>query len=349
MWLPFAINLLPSKFKATVFGSEIPIQQSDTVSWWNGSAQSQFEQNLMQQSVARTYLLRVRNQYQYSLFGKINAHNIYQFGDCFFRFYAYGFNEDMNFIGQEKLKAKITALKKLQNYLGDSIPIITLIAPNKLRYYPEKIPYKNRTQTPETNYNYVLKYLKENKLHFIDYNDYFIRHKSTCPAIFANGGTHWTHYAATVAMDSLVRYIAALKQKEFNSFSFEVNANNGFNVDDLDIALLRNLFTKPKDTNIREVKLHSKQNKPKINAVIVGDSYFLAVQNTGVRKMIFSNNTAYHYYFRTTYDKDYNAHPINFQKIKQQLKQADCVILITGTINMEIFGFGFAEKMLALP
>ncbi|MEO9257549.1 MAG: hypothetical protein ABI207_04155 [Crocinitomicaceae bacterium] len=348
LWLPFMMNQLPNKYKATVFGVEEPIKQ-DTVSWYDGTAQVQFESNLINQSLVRTYLLRLRNQYQYSLFGKINAHNIYQFGDYFFRFYSYGFNEDNNFLGKEIIQLKVDELKKLQDFLGDSIPIITIIAPSKVRYYENMLPERYHTKTKETNYDYLLEDLKAANLNCIDFNNYFQKHKSVCPAIFGNGGTHWTHYATAIAMDSVVRYISALKNTEYNQFKYTTKKNNGFNVDDLDIALLRNLFTKPKDTNLRDVVVSSDNLHKKINAVIVGDSYFLTVQNTRIRNLIFTDNSDYHYYFRRTYDKDYKEKAIDYQKIKQQLRNADCVILITDIVNIEIFGFGFPEKILSLP
>lgn len=348
LWLSFAINLLPEKYKATVFGAVTPLKKDTAVSWFDGSAQAQFERNLIAQCVLRTYLLRVRNQYQYSLFGKINAHNIYQFDNYFFRFYSYNFNEDINFIGKEALKSKVYHLKQLQDLLGDSIPIITIIAPSKLRYFKNKLPERNHSKTTETNYKYLLTYLSKYNLHYIDFNRYFIENRSASPAVFGKGGTHWTRYAATVAMDSLVRYISNIKHKQFNQFSYDTVYHNGFNVDDLDIALLRNLFAKPKDTNLRDVLVHTNNTHPKINAVIVSDSYFLAIQNSGVRKCVFTDNSDFHYYFKKTYDENHIAYPINYDKIRKQLKKVDCIILITGIVNIEIFGFEFPEKILSM-
>lgn len=348
LWLSFAVNLLPDKYKATVFGAVIPLKNDSTVAWTNGTAQKQYERNLIDQCVLRTYLLRLRNQYQYTLFGKINAHNIYQFNDYFFRFYSYNFNEDLNFIGAEKLQTKVFHLKQLQELLGDSTPIVTLIMPSKPRYFKAHLPERHHIKTTKTNYNYLKNYLKKYKLHFIDFNRYFINHRTVSPAIFAKGGTHWTHYAATVAMDSLVNYIAAIKHKQYNHFTYKTVYRNGFNVDDLDIALLRNLFTKPRDTNLRDVIVHSKKDHKRIKAVIVSDSYFLAIQNSGARKCVFTDNSDFHYYFKKTFDENHIAHKINYEKIKKQLKNVDCVILITGIINIEKFGFGFPEKMISL-
>lgn len=347
LWLSCIANLFPDKYKATVFGVEESLPQ-DTVSWRDGSAQAEFERNLIDKSLIRTYLLRVRNQYQYSLFGKINAHNIYQFGDYFFRFYMYGFNEDQNFIGADSLQKKVNALQQFQTLLGDNIPIITIIAPSKVRYYKHLLPTIYHTKTHETNYDYLLADLRKAKLPFIDFNAYFLQHRSERPALFGKGGTHWSKYATALAMDSLVSYISALKHTEYNSFSYTTTDIHGFDVDDLDIALLRNLVAKPKDKNLRGVHITSKNQHKKINAVIVGDSYFLTIQHTGIRHCIFSDASDYHYYFSRTYDKNYNEHPISYAKIKEQLKQADCVILLTDIVNIEQFGFGFPEKMLPM-
>lgn len=344
MWMPMVINHSGIFKKLYVFGV-VPEKKVENPSWMKGTAQQQFENELMESSVAKTYLLRIRNQYQYSLFHKINATDIYENGDYLFRFYHYSFNEDHNFIGEDSLKQCVDELKELQTILGKDIPIITIIAPNKSRYFSEFLNDRNKTKTKRTNYDYLLKYMEEAKLPIIDFNDYFIQHPSKTPAIFAKGGIHWTRYAATVAMDSVVNYLSALKGEQFNQFTFTTEECEGFDIDDLDIALLRNLMVRPKDEHLRKVKIQSKNNGKKIKAIIVGDSFFTVIQTSDLRKTIFTKDTDFHYYFTTTFDANYQGKPVDIQKIKTQLKDADCVIILSEIVNLEKFGFGFQQAL----
>lgn len=345
--LPMLMNHIPGIPKAFVFGVE---QQKDStaVSWTNGTAQQAFEQRLMDNSVSRTYLLRFRNQYQYSLYNRINAGDIYVYNGNYFRFYVPAFNEDMNFVGEDVIQETLDAIVKLQHQLGDSIPVITLIPPSKNHYYKEDLPEKNQTKSNETNYRYVRSGLQERQLNFIDFNRYFMEHKSETPPIFAKGGIHWTHYAAAVASDSLMNFISHLKGIRYDSFEFDTIYHNGFNVDDLDMALLRNILIKPKDEHLRDVIVTPKKGKKRLNAVIIGDSYFLAIQNSGARKMMFTENSNYHYYFNRTYTHTYEEIPFNIQDIQKAIQQADCVILINDITNLEFFGFGFPQKISTL-
>ena len=345
MWTPMIVNHSGIFKKLYVFGV-VPEKKVENPSWMKGTAQQQFENELMESSVAKTYLLRIRNQYQYSLFHKINAADIYENGDYLFRFYHYSFNEDHNFIGEDSLKQCVDELKQLQTLIGKDIPIITIIAPNKSRYYREFLPERNKTKTTRTNYYYLLNYLNEAQLPVIDFNRYFIENKSTTPAIFAKGGIHWTHYAATLAMDSVVNYVSHLKGQQFNQFSFTTSECDGFDMDDLDIALLRNLMVRPKDEQLRKVSIQTKNNGKKIKAMIVGDSFFTVIQTSDLRQTIFTKDTDFHYYFNTTFDANYKGKPVDIQKIKAQLKEVDCVIILSEIVNLERFGFGFPQAMI---
>jgi len=345
MWMPFIVNH-SGIFKTLFIYGVTPEQKIEDATWMNGKAQQQFENEWLGNSISKTYFIRLRNQYQYSLFNKINANHIYEYNNTLFRFYHYSFNEDNNFIGADTLKKRVEELKELQNILGKDIPIITIIAPNKSRYFKGLLPVQNTTKTAKTNYDYLKRYLSEAKLNLIDFNDYFVQHRSSNPAIFAKGGIHWTHYAATIAMDSVVNYISQLKNQQYNQFSYSISDCEGFNIDDLDIALLCNLALRPKDPAIKKVTIQSKNNGKKIKAVIVGDSFFTVVQNSKLRKTIFSKDSYFHYYFNTTYDEKYNGTPVNSKLIKDQLKDADCVIILSEIVNLEKFGFGFQQALL---
>lgn len=342
--VPLLVNHLPGIPRAHVFGVE-ERQDSISGSWLDGSAQQQFEKYLMDHSTSRTYLLRFRNQYQYTLFGKINANNIYKFGDYYFRFYVPAFNDELNFVGKDSIDHTLDEIVQLQHYLGDSVPVITIIPPNKNHYYRQFLPERNRTDSKETNYHYVLAGLKQKQLHHIDFNDYFLNNRSETPAIFAKGGIHWTSYASTVAADSLMNYISSIKNERYDSFTYDTVYHNGFNVDDLDLELLRNILMKPKDTRLRDVIITPKKGKKRLKAVIIGDSFFFAIHNSGARKAMFTDDSFYHYYFSRTYDSNLEVVPFNIQKIKKAMQEADCILLLNDVTNLEVLGFGFPQRM----
>lgn len=345
LWVPALINHLPFIKRIEFYGVEEPTVPKQT-SWWDGSAQKHLEETQLKNSTLRLYMIRIRNQYTYSLFNKISAYQTYKFKDQYFRLYSINYNEDYSFIGKAEIDKKVGKMAELQAILGDETPIITLIAPSKNHYYREYLPKKNQYYSKKTNYLYLLESMEKNKLKLIDFNDYFLKNKSTTPAIFANGGIHWTHYASSLAMDSLVNYLTDLKKVKYNQFESVFTDTIGFNVDDLDLALGRNLIVKPYDKNIRNIHVKSKNNGKKIKAVIIGDSFFLAINNSGVRNVIFTRDSYYHYYFKTTYDRNYEKIQFDLDKIAEQIKDADCIIYLSDIVNLENYGFGFPDEII---
>lgn len=343
LFVPMVVNHSKIFKPLTVYGVESALK-ADTVSWWDGSAQKQFEENLMSSSISRSYFIRIRNQYQYSLFNKINATDIYQYDDQFFRFYSFTFNEEHNFIGEEQVKEKVRLLKAIQTDLGEEIPIITVITPSKAQYYKEKLPAKHRTNSQQTNYVHFLRELRKNNLAVIDFNDYFLKNRSVTPAIFGSGGIHWTEYACVKAMDSLVKFMSERKGIQFDHFSTKPFYNNGFSEQDLDISLMLNRIVKPVDENLRAVELSPISNQRKIKAVVITDSFCFTIFTTGVGELMFTPDTYFHYYFGSTYNRNWG--PVNWKssQLSDDLSQADCVIILTDIVNMEKFGFGFIEE-----
>lgn len=142
-----------------------------------------------------------------------------------------------------------------------------------------------------------------------------------------------------------MKFISHLKNTNYDSFEFDTVYHNGFNVDDLDLALLRNILVKQKDERLRDVVITPKKGEKRLNAVIIGDSYFLAIQNSGARKALFTPNSNYHYYFNRSYNHDYEEIPFDIDEIKAAIQEADCILLINDITNLEIFGFGFPQKI----
>lgn len=349
VWSPLILVHFDLLEEITLHGVEDKADNTKAqLSWWDGSYQATIEKNLVEEAELKKYMIKLKNQFQYSLFGKINANHIYEYNGQMFRFYCSSYNEDWTFVGKDSLQSCVNELVKLQNYLGkEKCPIITLFAPVKSRYYSELLPEKNVCKGNNTNYEFLLNALEKSDISYIDFNNYFVRNKGKFDAaIFANGGIHWTKYAGALAMDSLVNFVSLLKGIEFDKFDCELYDCGGYNELDMDLYNACNLLSPMTDTSLRCVSFSPNiRSGRKINAVIVADSYFFVVEQTELRKLIFTEDSDYHYYFNTTRDADINFYHIDHEKIYRQLQTADCVILLQDLVNTEQFGFGFAKAM----
>ncbi len=349
--IPLCFQLLNKSFFTPLNG----VQNSKTTQL-NDSFQGQFsfidrtlqqylEAKIEENLIVKSPLVRLRNQYEYSFFQKLNAQQIYQYGDQLFRFYDPTYNEASLFLGKEKIEAKIKKLTEIQAYLGKEHPIITLIAPSKTYFYSEYLPEIHKFQTESSNYKAIKKELIKKHLSVIDFNQLFLQLKDKTQApLFGKSGIHWTSYGATLAMDSLVTYLENRKQDQFQHSNWKLNSTYEFLYNDQDLGQLLNVLYPPNDLMLRNpIFIQPKQHKRKIKALIISDSYFDVISITKLRSQIFTSDSDYLYYFNTRKDPTNNNQSIDKNELLSKMKECDCILLMNDIVNMEDFGWGFIE------
>ena len=114
---------------------------------------------------------------------------------------------------------------------------------------------------------------------------------------------------------------------------------------DVDLLNLSNLMWKKEDRTLRNVYFPPPKNiKKKMKPFIVSDSFFHAISWTGLFPQIFQPNTPYYYYFQSRVEPNGSSNPINYAVLENDLKQSDCILIITDIQNLTQFGFGFIEQ-----
>lgn len=319
---------------------------NNKLSWFKGSFQKYCDLSANENLRLKSPLIRLRNQIQYSCFEKINAQDIYEYNGILFRFYTKNYNESIHFMGESKAKEQIGKLKKIQDYLGKDIPIITIIAPSKTYFYRENLPLVNQLQSSKSNYKYLKNLLHENHLLCIDFNTYFLGYKNSKTPIFGKGGIHWSSFAATLAMDSVVNYLSQLKNQDFQHPTWKLKSNFHFEYDDHDLAQLLNVFYPPNDHHVKALSFTKpKNNKKKIMALIVSDSFFDVISKTELRNQIFTKDSEYLYYFAKRKDSQNGSQVFDKNELLSKIKTADCVIIMNDIVNMEDFSWGFIDEV----
>lgn len=352
LFLPLIFQFVELKKFAPLNGvQEDKVQQlvdslNNKISWFNGSFQRYCDLNSSQNLNLKSAYIRLKNKLQYNLFDKINAKEVYEYKGILFRFYQDDYNEGVNFMGEEKAREKVNKLNEIQKYLGDDIPIITLIAPSKTYFYAEKLPRINTIQTPKSNYKFIKKLVIEKKLHCIDFNTHFLKQKKSKTPIFGKVGIHWTSYAATLAMDSVVNYLSEIKNQEFQHPSWEFVPFFYLEYDDHDLAYLLNVFNPPIDLEVKTMKFHKLYSpKKKIKALIISDSFFDVISKTGLRNQIFTKDSEYLYYFSTKKEINDRSKEFDKSKLLSKIRTFDCVIILNDIVNMENFSWGFIDEL----
>ena len=314
--------------------------------WFSGSFQRHTELVLGEKLVVKSPLVRLRNQLEYSLFGKINAQQIFEYNGNLFRFYSADYNEGTSFIGQMAVGEKVRKLAKIQAFLGESHPIILAIAPSKTYFYAEDLPEVHTRKTDRSNYKAIKHEALKNGIHVIDFNTYFLEQKKTSKApLISKSGIHWSMYGAALAMDTLVGKIEQLKKSSYSHPSYSLEKTYRFFYNDNDLAQLLNVLSPPNDTELRCLTFPAQTVEgKKIRALIISDSFFDVVSMTALRQQLFTPDTKFLYYFNTRKDPTNNNQGLEGINLLEEMKNADCIILLSDIVNMENLGWGFIER-----
>jgi hypothetical protein len=348
--------LLPMVQQATRFiyvrpltGMTDPDTSKMTYSWWNRDLQRYMERYATDSLAFQPACIRVRNQFEFSVFDKLNALDIYEHDGYFYRYTHATYSEDHAFVGYEKIARQAQLLRQFQQQLNpDSIPIYVLITSSKMHYYAEHLPERNRPHTQRTNYIQYKKALEAAGIRVLDADAWFLREKQKQPkpALMSTGGVHWTLYGGAVAFDSLIRRVNADKHTDFQRVEMSVYPKGRIYPEDMDVVGLCNLLVPPPDDpQLRLIDFPAPAYpKKRLRPVIVSDSFFNVIAWTPLHPQILDTETPFYYYFHTRFTLLGCDPKIEFEQVRKDIRQADCIVIVTDIQNMERFGFGFIEE-----
>jgi hypothetical protein len=320
--------------------------------WYHFRYQPDLNRHVEQNFGFRTFFVRLYNQIDYSVFrqphgsGVIIGKDGYLFEEWFISSY-YG----KDFIGPDNIKLKIRQLKQVRHYFKQNgKELMVLIAPGKADFYPEYIPDWMRDSLAPTNYQVFSSGLLAAGIPLIDFNKLFIQMKDTSScALFPQTGTHWSHYGAAVAADSLSGFVAALLKRPLPEFRLgPAVAEDTLIIPEGDLESLMNLFFPLKRLPMCHPEVISQDayafNLP--SGIVIGDSFFWELFNIPITGRIFSD-VSYWYYNSTVYPESATGSVKTEQlKFPDTFENRDLVVLVANPSNIREIGWGFIERAL---
>lgn len=334
-------HLLPKKFGN--LSGVVAKKPAVGNNWWSGTWQQQMEQNFRDSSKLAPLSIHVKNQLEFSLFNKINAGDLYHHGGVFFRYTYARYNETHDFVGLDTIKHRVQLLKQFQEETKK--PVYVLIAPNKMRFFQEKLPDVNRIHSNQTNYYQYKKELQKAGIPLLDAQSWLFGIKNQLPhPVFARQGVHWTEYAAGLAFDSLIKRVSKDQHTSFQRLKPSWKPKGNFFAEDIDLANLCNLIFTPIDPNLISATYPTKNvKKKKLRIMLLSDSFFHVVSWSGMDRQILDSNSTFYFYYHTRFDQQFNFNKVNHNQIKKDLEGIDCLILLSDIQNLSNFGFGFLD------
>ena len=321
--------------------------------WFKGTFQEQFTRFLEDLPGMRGAFIRIRNQYDFTLFSIPHARKIvmgkkgYLFGEENIDSY-----NGLDFAGTKYLDVKVSELKQLQDELWNrkKILLMVIFTPDKATFFPELIPDRliKKRQT-QSNYHYYSRKCVETGINLIDFNRYFLLIKDTVKyPLFAKTGAHWSSYGAMIAADSMMHYIEKkliIRLPELVVKDLETS-HTARDYDD-DISNTMNLFWKIIQPALAYPKICFLQKPGTIrpSALFIGDSYYWNWYRPGYIRNLF-NNTEFWYYDKEVYPQSFFKTMNRWQVdlVKTIERQKVIILMQTSNGKERDFGYGFVDR-----
>lgn len=213
VWLPL-LNYWFGFIESGKLNGVSPEKKLDKLSWaswWSGRYQEQ-RNDLLNDSIGfRPDLVRLTNQLDYTLFHKINGSNVVLGKDDYL--FESGYIKEYNgidYAGADAIQQACYKMRRIQDTLEKlGKTFVFAISPSKAYFFPEKIPasmlVRGRHQTTYTSFRQAA---LSQQVHMVDFNDWFLKMKDTSRhVLITRQGIHWSLYGATLAADSMLRYM----------------------------------------------------------------------------------------------------------------------------------------------
>lgn len=360
------LPMLQSKFKlieSKPLDGDVQLNEEDPYiskeRWLEGIYQREQEQYLNEHAGFRNELIRIYNQWNYTLYKKTTAKGVvigkagYLYEENYIRAYL-----GMDFIGEDSIRRQVEKLKIITaNLKKRNIDLIVLLAPGKASFYPEYIPDSYKTIKQQTqNIQVFRRELANTNVNTFDAYAWFLSMKETVHKehrLYSKTGIHWSKYGEVLVADSLIRYINKVRSVHLPSVQISgVEKSVFLRETDNDIFKGMNLIFSIPDFEMSYPKytLGEPADKSKVRVLTIADSYFWGMYWMGLPQKLFNNGDFWYYFENSypTYFENPSQAKVNDFNLDAEISKNDLILLVCTDANLSNLGFGFIEKYYSL-
>lgn len=305
-----------------------------------------------EQTGFRNTMIRLNNQFLYSAFGKIPVSHLVKGkdGSTFFdRTYIKNYM-GQTYLGGKTIRKRTQQIKLIQDMLRTKgITVLPVFVVGKASYYPELIPDEFFAMRNDTNtYQGYLNAFAEQDVEMIDFNRWLCDRKETEEhPVYCNLSTHWTVYAASLAMDSLVNFMESKTHKTHIHPVIRCFDTTRLMTQDDELYRMMNLLIPIKHNTIYQPKFNYTQGyMPKVLAI--SDSYWWAVYawNVALHDHLFADG-GFWFYNRTIYPERPNIPDVASLDYKKEIESQEFILLVCTEATNSLWPYGFIERYLS--
>lgn len=301
----------------------------------------------------RPDLVRLHNQLQYSLFGKLNANSVIIGKND----YLYELNYikavyGLDYVGDEKVAEDVGKTVKVREWLQKKgKDLIVVLAPGKGTYFQEFIPDLYKTDTiGQRNYDSYYRLLRERQIPVIGCNDWFLSIKDTADfELFPKLGIHWGYYGMGLVFDSVLNMMEHQLGRDFVDFRMDnFTLTDDLRSPDCDLWEGLNLFFEWDNYPMMYPDYHFEnvveENKPVV--ATIADSYYWQWFGNGYALKAFESNDFWYYNQQILPADNSTKRDVKTVSMEEEIEKNDIFLLIQTDANMSRFSFGFIDDVL---
>jgi hypothetical protein len=319
--------------------------------WFSAEYQLSVEKYLILSNPMSPFFVRVKNQIDFSLFGKLNmkrgvvGKDFYLYEQSYLDAYV-----GSDYIGDDKLRVYVEKMKFIQDTLQRlHKKFIYLQAPGKSTFYPEFLPDSiQQKATNKTNYNELSILMREYRINVIDLVPFFFKSKDTSKyPLFTHTGVHWSKYASILVMDSINHFIEKDMKIDIPNVHFDEIDVDYARFEDADVENIANLLFTISDMKYgyTNYEFESRENKTTPFVTMIGDSY-LGSLYWGNWFQSFDKKSQFWFYNAYTFSLVYKDRMHKYQIDQNEIiNKSDIVILGCVDQNTRGTSWGFIDDM----
>ena len=332
--------------------NEIEVPESpafDLSAWFSGVYQDKVETHLKDNSAIGKELIPLKNQIDYEVFHKLNLNDYIMGKDNWLvatsNIDAY-YGRD--YMGDSAISERLRKVKVLQDTLQrKGIDILLIYVPNKEQVFPEHIPdaYHKYTRHKTNIETYAAK-SQEYGLHYINFLPFFQQLKpiSKYP-LYPQYGSHWSYYSECLAADTVIKYIAHLKQMELPRITWDkVSYPENPKVRDGDAMARCGLLDPPIGFGMAYPQIQytgSAMARP-VKTLGIGDSYYRGFLYLGVMETVFDKGELW-YYYNSVVPESKPLKEVWEYDLKSKIEEHKMIIILSNNASLPSMGSGFIE------
>lgn len=318
--------------------------------WLNSTYTDSMEKYVQLHFGYSSLLTRIHNQYLFSVFNSSrNSSTVIGKKNEIFDYAHIQAYLGTDFVGESIVEEKLDRLEKINQVLKlFNTEIIIVIAPSKPSFVPEYLPDKYKKTNQRTNYDHYIDCLDKTNLGYVDFSKVFKewKHNERFP-LFPQCGVHWSEYGATLAADSMIKYIHDYFDISGPEMMIDtVITSSSLSKSDYDMGSTLNLLYPIKPYPMGYPKISVDKNVSRSQRLLtVGDSYYWIWYNIVGYDTKFFESSVFFEYFSKAHSIEWGAKSINSIDVLEESVNTDVIMIVCSESNLYRLGYGYIEKM----